>query len=447
MPNHLPGAARLACLMAGALVVPAMGASPAEGAWARKLNAVQTVYQSGVPHTDRNGRRLERFDPERSFFPLGLYHAWHGEMYGHKQSFADFARAGFNCCHLWEGQRAGQVADAAAQAGIQLIPHYPTDDEVKALKGHPSTLAWYLDEEPTGCYWGAKMEEKFRAFERRRDAIKRLDPDHPVFILDCPWMTPPATSWWVRWNSAGDITSHDNYPMSQHHRSLSFDLGIPESVSLAVASVKERQPMWFCAQAFEQCSATFNFAMPTPRQLRCMLYTSLVHGATGILYFALDSWVPRDGGCIGMAPDPLADYKGGGTKPTIATGDQVRMSRALWESAVALNRELAQLRPALLSPTARVPYEVYVDDGWKSVTPDPIRTLLKQDPAGGYTLLVVNVDDAPQRLRVRFQDLRFRATEPFDHAAHFQRDRDALEFAATPYATHVFRITPEAPAK
>ena len=35
--------------------------------------AVQTIYQDGVPHTDRNGNRLTVFDAAKSYLPLVLY--------------------------------------------------------------------------------------------------------------------------------------------------------------------------------------------------------------------------------------------------------------------------------------------------------------------------------------------------------------------------------------
>lgn len=35
--------------------------------------------------------------------------------------------------------------------------------------------------------------------------------------------------------------------------------------------------------------------MPSPRELRTQVYTGIVHGATGIMYFAMDSYVTRAG--------------------------------------------------------------------------------------------------------------------------------------------------------
>ena len=422
-------------------LISGTASSPAPAAWVEHPKAVQTVYQDGVPHTDRHGVRLGRFDPERSFFPIGLYHALHGEVKGRRYDFKDYAAAGFNTCHLWEGQELVDVADAAKAAGIQLIIHHPHDAEVAAHREHPAVLGWYLDEEPTGAHWGRpekSMDEFFAAYLARRDAIRRIDPRHPVFVLDVPWITAPATEWWTKWNTAGDVACHDNYPVSQARQTLSFDQGIPESVSLAVKVNQGRKPVWLVTQAFEAHDARFPFNMPSSRQLRCMTYTAIVHGATGVVQFALDSWVTRSGGVVGMSPDPQPSYG----EHLIATADQLRMSRELWSAAVALNKELHDLRPALLSPTAKVGYRVSLDDTWPAVSPGPIRTLLKQDPRGGFVLIAVNVDAATQRVRVRFPGTRPRAEQMFDApgAGRLQVDGDAVEFQAGPNGVHVLRL-------
>jgi hypothetical protein len=370
----------------------------------------------------------------------------HGEHRGRRYDLADYRNAGFNAVHLWEGQKLSDIAPAAAPpivgvagAGIQLIVHSPRQADVLAYRGHPAILAWYLDEEPTGAHWDKDMAGHFQAFVKRREEIRAADAKHPVFALDVPWITPPATEWWVKWNTAGDVAAHDNYPINQHRQSLSFDQGIPESVSLAVKSNDQKKPVWVCLQAFEQHDQRFQFSMPSPRQLRCMAYASIAHGATGLMYFALDSWVTRNGGVVGMSPNPPADYR----QDLVATNDQIRASRALWEAATELNVEIESLRPALLSSTAKFPYQVFLDPAWPPVTPEPIRTLLKTHPKGGYVLIVVNVDAAPQRVRIVFPGGEHEAAQMFEvvpTAGRFKPDKDAIEFLAGPYDVRVIRV-------
>lgn len=406
--------------------------------WVASPAAVQTIYQSGVPHTDRTGRAMAQFDRDRSFFPIVLYHALHGEVRGQTYDLAEYAKAGFNAVHLWERLKLADLADVAAGAKLQLIIHWPDDTEVARFRDHPAVLAWYLDEEPTGTYWDRDMAARFDQFVARREQIRKLDPHHPVFALDVPWITPPATEWWVKWSTAGDVSAHDNYPINQNRQSLSFDQGIPETVSLAVRSNDQKKPVWVCLPAFEQNGERFQFSMPSPRQMRCMTYASIVHGATGIMQFALDSWVTRNGNVIGVAPNPQADYG----QDLVATAEQLQSSRALWDMSTRVNRELEQLRPALLSPTAKIEYQAYLESAWPFVTKTPIRTLLKTDPSGGYVLLVVNIDAAPQRARILFPGMTYDAEQMFESkgAGQFKIENDGISLLMGPYDVRIVRI-------
>lgn len=237
----------------------------ASAAWKAHPAALQKIYQDRVPHTDRTGKPIEQFDAERSFFPLVLYHALQGEQQGIRYELKDDAAAGFNACMPYEGQDPRALAEAAERARVQLILHRPADDVVKALSGNPAVLAWYLDEEPSGNFQGKDSEAHLVAFVRRREQIRAIDPNHPVFPLDIPALVGPAGELWAKWNSAGDVSSHDNYPINQHHPSLSFDYGIPETVTKAVKAVHEGKPVWVCLQAFEGLSPTWQFSMPSTR--------------------------------------------------------------------------------------------------------------------------------------------------------------------------------------
>src|SRR5688572_10565955 len=66
---------KIACAFASLLLLLTPLAPDARAEWVEHPGAIQTVYQAHVPHTDRNGRRLESFNKDKSFFPLALYHA------------------------------------------------------------------------------------------------------------------------------------------------------------------------------------------------------------------------------------------------------------------------------------------------------------------------------------------------------------------------------------
>ncbi|MCE5323639.1 hypothetical protein LLG46_10035 [bacterium] len=411
--------------------------------WIKVDDAVQTCYQKGVPHTDSSGRMLFKYDPSRSFLPIGIYHFVLNDQSSGILGFDYLAASGFNFCHYFEHQQLSDLVDGAVKSGIRLIPHHPTDEDVRTYKDSPAILGWYLDEEATGLYWGKDMESAFNKFLARRDAIKAIDPNHPVFALDACWITPPATDWWIKWNSSGDVTSHDNYPLNGEHTSLSFEMGIPESVGLAVSSVKQSKPMWFCAQAHSFDDPKFRCVFPTPMQERCMIYTALIHGATGIIYFGIDSYVLRGGKCIGVAPNPQPDYSlCDSPERAMADTEQIASSRRLWETIVGLNRELAELRSSILSSTATIPYEVYIQDLPTSAPSSPIRTLLKTDPAGDFTMLLTNVQTEPCNVRVRFPgSQKLTVTELFADSNQISASGDTFEISCPGFDARVLKIS------
>lgn len=417
----------------GFVVITAM--APARADWKVDPDAIQRIYMNGVPQTDRNGQLMMKYDPARSFFPIAIYHAIEGEDSG--VTLADLKAAGFNSAFAWPGESMVPMAKKAVAAGMQMIFWNPSAAEVKALVDNPAVLGWCMADEPIG-HFGVDMEEEFQKMEQRRTAIRQIDKKHPVFQVDASWIQPPATSWWIKLNDWSDISSFDNYPINGRNLSLSDTGGLPETVSLAVASNKERKPVWFVAQDHEYIDATFNCTFPSVTQQRCMVYTALIHGATGIVQFALDSFVTRDGRVVGIASNPQAKYSIG----TVATSSQLRQSRDLWNATVSLNSELKQLAPALLSPTADIPYEIALDDKWKPITKDPIRCLLKTNPAGGYILLLANIDSAPQHVRVRFPGKKYKMTELFNApgAEQCEQKGDAIDFLSAPYDVRVFQI-------
>ena len=360
--------------------------------WTLSDSAVQTVYRGGVPHTDRQGAVRTGYDTA-SFFPRCIYHAVAG-------SFRAIREAGFNCVHTWEGHGIAEVMPELRAAGLQLIRHWPTDAEVTSFAADSNILAWYLDEEPTArTYFDMQrtgnaglMAERYEAFLSRKAAIKAIDRRHPVFALDGAWVPPALEGWWERWNSSGDVSAHDNYPLPEHAADIA---ALPHSILQAVRLNGERKPMWLTLQAFGAPALQPAMRLPTAAELRGMVFTSIIHGATGITLFAYDSEVTRQGLVIGIAPATPESYG----RYASATAGEVARSRALWAAATALNAELDRLTPRLLSPTASLPYSVYYSG--QSRTRNPIRTMLK-DTHGRYTLLAANIEESSFGARFQF---------------------------------------------
>ena len=188
--------------------------------------------------------------------------------------------------------------------------------------------------------------------------------------------------------------------------------------------------MWVTIQAHEtNLLSPLVSHMPTPRQIRLQAYAGVVHGATGVIYYAFDSWVMRNSAETGIAPD-LAYNRGldwAGKRPTNSSEGLNLASVAAWDAAVATNTELTSLKPVILSPTSTASYTVSlmaapgagVRCPWVRVGPittpndpprncrssnistTPIRTMLKGPVGGLYYLLAVNLDNTP--LGARFK--------------------------------------------
>ncbi len=394
-------------MLAALLALALAGCRDETDIWHDTPEAVRTVYRDGVPHTDRHGRLRRTFDPARSFLPIGLYHALVGRHFGREYGLSAARAAGFDLIYPWEGQEVAPVTAAAKVAGLAVISADPTDAELRRDAADPDSpvIAWTLDQEPSrDTIRGDGWRERLARFRARLLEIHALDPRRPVTVIDAPDFTGAGADRWAAWATAGDISSHFNYPIrTTPPESLSTTRGLPQSVARAVALNHERKPVWLVVQAFG--SPAQHWAMPTPAELRAMIYAGFVHGATGVIYFALDSFVTRDDGVIGMAPDPAANYNStpdfnhDGKPPAVADAAQLAASRALWREAARINGELATLRPALLSPTSSRPYRVAILGQGNSRA--PVRTMLKEWE-GAATLIAVNVDDVPVTWRVRF---------------------------------------------
>lgn len=410
--------------------------------------AVQSIYTAGVPHTDKNGRPLMQFIPDQSFLQLGMWGNPIGEIWGTHYDLKVLTEAGFNTMWPWAGTAPGDLLEHGRAAGLQVIlMHAVPDDTLAQVKDHPNLLGNIWMDEPTGNLWGKDMEGSFREFLAYKAKANRVAPNLRVFINDVPWIDPPATEWWTKWNTAGDVSCHDNYPIKHSAQTRSIS-AIADTVGLAVEANHQQKPVWLIVGAFEQPGGgSFPFRFPTPMQLRACVYAGLIHGATGICYFTWDTYVCRDGNVIGMSPQPKVAYvpnprQEGYTNPTPATPAQLIASQALWQMAAQVNREVRELAPSILSPTVAAgtcDYEVGVG---LSRTENPIHCLLKPHADGGYVLLTVNLEDTVETARFAFST-QFAAIEKlFENqpAPALLDDGKVFQDRFEPFEVHVYRL-------
>ena len=418
----------------------------------RDFNAVQVVYRAGVPHTDKRGQLLTQYDPARSFFQIGLWGVpTPCEVYGHKYDWTSLKEGGYNTVWPWSGDE--EALRTCEKEGMQAILMHPHDAAFwQQWKDHPALLGNCWMDEPLGRW--DKQQETFDEYLKYRDETRKVAPQLPIFINEVPWIMAPATGWWGKWNEASDISCHDNYPI-MHRRARPNSIsaepnGIAQSVSFAVGCSREAKPVWLIVGAFTDRNppgSAFPFRFPSPAELRACVYTGIIHGATGIIYFTWDTWIPRDGNVIGMARDPQVAWaplpkQEGCTNPSPATPMQMAQSRACWDAAAQINKELTELTPVILAPTVGTEAGYSVKIEGTSPTLNPIRCLLKPHPDGGYVLLSVNCDDAVLKVTYNFAKALAGAEALYENQGPLPLGADGKSFTALyePFDTHVIRV-------
>lgn len=424
-------------------------------AWAFALHAVgqtvsnapvQEIYRNGVPHTDKTGNYLSEYDPAKSFFPIAL--GWVRESADNSTTnlnwTSDIKAANFNTVWAWTASDQYDYAAAGAEHDLQVVPMYRTNDYVLQNEGHPNLLANFWFDEPTnrlnqpGFNMG-QLQAEFEADLARHET--------PLFATDAGWITEPATDTFTYWATTGDVSSHDNYPFKAGGTNTiaNSSNGIPQTVSFAVSANQEQKPLWFVAQSFEDTSneGNFQFRYPDDTQLRTMIYTSIVHGATGITYFAQDSHVTRNGKQLGISPRMQTTYAAG---DVAASPEQIAKGEVLWDAAVNINAEIQQLTPALLSPTASdLGYGVSLTQG-SPYNATPVRTILKQHAYGGYVLIAVNTDNAFVEADLPFSRTLDSVVPMFTTPGVIESSIDTLQLDWSPFETKIFRIESPLPA-
>lgn len=160
--------------------------------------------------------------------------------------------------------------DRCAQLGVRVIPWLnsglPMDQfrqHIETLRNHPALLCWYVYDEPSG--------EGFAVANEKLALARDLDPQHPALIN---YLASKLTE------HMGDIYSTDIYPIPHSTPSAAIQ-GV---AVMAEGARRERKPVWMWLQGTGY--AYWMDREPTPRELSCMVYGSLIEGARGIYYFA-----------------------------------------------------------------------------------------------------------------------------------------------------------------
>ncbi len=327
---------------------------------------------------DRHGRFLLNGHPY-------LHHSL-GLEFVSDLSIIDFiARSGFSdiCIHFRPNLALPEIKkifDRCAQNGLHLIPwlnrNIPRDQFaaiITALKGHPSLLAWYVYDEPHG--------EGFAEAEARCKLAKQLDPNHPAFIN---YLSSKLQG------HKGDIYSTDVYPIP-HSTPMA---AISAVEKMAAAAAPEHKPVWMWLQGTGY--AYWMDREPSPRELSCMVYGSLIRGARGIYYFAQ---IPRSALC--------------------------------WAEMRAMCVEVARLAPVLYS----------LDSAPGLRCDDPAILCRAFRRADSVWVLAVNTSRQPRRARFTIDTSPRTVEVVFEDRTIRPSDRSWSDRFGQ-YERHVYRLTP-----
>jgi len=280
-----------------------------------------------------------------------------------------YRKAGFNTyVGLWRGPTEEQLA-TVEKAGLRLICH---QNEVGLRHRDGSTIiGWMHGDEPDnaqslgqGNGYGPPIPPERIIADYQR--IRIADPSRPVLLnLGQGVAFDNYIGRGVRRNHSEDypkylkgcdIASFDIYPANHDKSEVSGKLWlVAQGVERLVNWSGGEQIVWNCLE----CTRIGDVdRKPSPHQVRCEAWMSLIHGSRGLIYFVHQF------------------------KPAFREAALLDDSEML-AAVTALNQQIAELTPVLNSPTIR---DVA---GVRSENSDvPIAMMLKEQKGATYLFAV-----------------------------------------------------------
>ena len=317
-------------------------------------------------------RSADRLPADPSFFPIGV---WLQDP----ANAPSYKAIGINLfIGLWEGPTDAQLS-ALGGAGMPVF----ADQNAVGLahRDDPTLAGWLQQDEPDNAQsdgaggYGPCIDPS--VVIARYQAMRANDPTRPVLLNlgqgvawdeDRPYVgrgSACGAKWgqYPEYVKGADIVSFDIYPVTSPYENIQGQLWrVALGIDRLRAWTKGEKPVWSVIETTHIGSA----AMPTPHQVRAEVWMSLIHGATGLFYFAHE-WQPsfREAG--------LLHYP------------EIR------DAVTSLNKEIRDLAPVLNSPTVAGALAV------RSANPAvPVDTLVKGHGGWTYVFAVAMRDAATQ---------------------------------------------------
>ncbi len=270
----------------------------------------------------------------KPFFPIGIYHSsdlviniinnenQKGIAEGkltREQMFHDLRERGFNVVNYSWRTAPKKFFKVAARYGFLVLSESRNQfEKVNKVKDQPNIFGWYSFDEPSASLSGKCSETYLR--------YKKIDPYHPVMTA---------------FRSAGtgygdvplvDIAFSNRYPVNSKYSNVG---GITEYLTRCRNTLNRNSPAtceMAVPQLFTHDSSMYGGVVPTIKQVRAEVYTSITAGAKGVFYYAYYTREPLKNGM------PLNKKRKHWFLP----------ESKLWNSIGALNKELIPLQDVIL---------------------------------------------------------------------------------------------------
>ncbi len=235
----------------------------------------------------------------KPFFPMGLYHVGdamieylnRGRKPGVPEltiegALKDVADHGFNTVIDSWAMPNENYMKKCKENGLYAIAEMGSISDEARFKSQlefanrfDNLLFWYTVDEPMG--------EKLKQAQDTYQIVSRNDKYRPAAAAICD----PAV--FAVGAASMDILIPDAYiihPLPMEKRASIA--GLRGWDSAAMESGNGTKPMWAVRQAFELKSSGI-FGRPTPEELRCQAYTSIIFGSTGFIWYTFATTEPE----------------------------------------------------------------------------------------------------------------------------------------------------------
>ncbi|MDO8587468.1 MAG: hypothetical protein Q7T82_10545, partial [Armatimonadota bacterium] len=235
------------------------------------------------------------------FFPIGIYHYPGDSDANHLQELSE---AGFNVVRRWIGSLTPADLDTAQSYGITVLadsggwlgdtPTYGAalQSKVDEIKNHPALIGYETMDEP---YWNwVRFGNGYsrEALTTGRDLVNQLDPNRSVWCNYAPYdltsmdgVIPLTFEGYREWTSVGNIYAMDRYPVWYGWDDLNSVNYVCDVVKEIAGEGKTIYMVLQGCAMFDWETDPTPWARPNFTQTRFMGYSSIIHGANGILYW------------------------------------------------------------------------------------------------------------------------------------------------------------------